>query len=291
VQALVVRDERLGGIGARAELVKVPLLIVTLASMLGPAYLSTRSVPGSVLAPLVVIAVTGSIGLSILDHVLDREVDRYSHPQRSIPSGRVSVVEAMVLVVALTVITLASASYLGARSLLAVLAVGTIFVLASSPLRKLFPTSLLTNIAGTVALLIPYLAVQPGMDAAIWLLLALNFIWDVGNDTLADLKDVDGDERSGEIVTLPIVLGRRRAIQLVEATVLAVVSLGFAVGHLADLGLLYHGALVGAAAVYMGSLRKLQRYDIEPFEAFHVSLGFKVIALSSIVLTQVLPGG
>lgn len=283
-------EARPGGLAIRAEMVKTPLVIVTLATMLGPAFLLTSSVPPKVVVHLVVIALSGSIALSVLDHILDRQIDRFSHPARAIPSGRVSMTEAWVITAGLTGVALVSAGYLGLPSLVAVVAVGTIFILAHSPLRRVFPTSLLTNIAGSVALLVPWFAVSTVMASPIWFLLALNFVWDVGNDTLADLKDVDGDERSGEIVTLPIVLGRRRALALVWATVVVAVALGIAVGSTAHLGPAYYAGVGLATAVYAVALRRLGREEIAVSTAFGASLAFKATVLASIVVARVLAG-
>ncbi len=160
-------------------------------------------------------------GNSINDYY-DRETDKRAHPERPIPSGRLTPHEAVYSGVAL--FTLAFISSL-LTTLWSFVIVATSLVIMLAYERWLKATGFAGNLVIgwlTGALFLFGGAAVEGLNLA-WILAALAFLATLGREIVKDIQDIDADRK--ERKTLPMTLGVRRAGIVAAASFVAAVAL------------------------------------------------------------------
>ncbi len=178
-----------------------------------------------------------------LNQIADVETDRINRPERPLPSGRMGVREAWALTAALLAGAVALAAACGSAYLACVvLTVPVTAAYSFAPLRtKRLPYVANATIATPRGLLLVLAgwAVGGGLwRPEAWIFGALAWIYVFGAATTKDFADAEGDRATG-CVTLPILLGPRRAAWFVAPFLVA--------PYLAFPALAAAGALPGGA--------------------------------------------
>ena len=162
-------------------------------------------------------------GYAINDYV-DRDVDRINDPDRPIPRGAVTPFGALVA----TVVSFGLAGFVAGVALPpaagVLVAIQLVALLAYTPWVKGsygLGNLLISALVGSAALL-GGIAVERVEPVVVMALLAFQMLF--GLEILKDLEDVAGDTAAG-LQTLPIALGRRRAIHLVLVVLFLTVPL------------------------------------------------------------------
>jgi len=225
--------------------VKIEHTLFSFPLLLSGAVLAEKAFPWRVLV-LILVAGTGArtaaLGLNrILDRTIDRENPRTS--SRELPSGQMSVVEAL-LVTGLGVAAYLAAAYVISPKCLFFSPIPLV-VFLFYPLLKRFTMWAHLGVGAALAMgpLGAWYAVRLDFDNAtpIVLLCAFTFFWVAGFDIIYATLDEDFDRRYG-LHSLPARLGRRRALS---------VSLVFHVAAFVLLLALYRIAMEGPVAALM----------------------------------------
>ncbi len=147
-----------------------------------------------------------------LNDVYDSEVDKQNHPQRPIPSGRMSKKSAKGLAIGLFILGAALASMVNPVCLLIALFNGLMLVLYETHLKRQgLPGNItISYLAASLFLFGGAATIELGMDAmARTLMLAmLAFLATLGREIVKDIEDLKGDF---DRVTLPRKIGVKRA--------------------------------------------------------------------------------
>ncbi|MCE7699767.1 MAG: UbiA family prenyltransferase, partial [Methanobacterium paludis] len=163
----------------------------------------------------------------ITNDYFDLDVDRINHPQRPIPSGRISVPEAMVLTGLFSTAGFITSGLLGPIALSFVVFIWTIAILYNWKLKE---RGLLGNmiVGFSVAgfFIFGGLTVNGLTNGLIWTFGALAFIFDLGEEIAGDAMDMAGDEKRSSR-TIARVHGKQYALNVSSFlfTLFAVVSL------------------------------------------------------------------
>jgi geranylgeranylglycerol-phosphate geranylgeranyltransferase len=132
----------------------------------------------------------------ISNDYFDLDVDRINHPQRPLPSGRISVRELIILTSLFSVAGFVTAAFLG---LLAVTFAVIIWIVAISYNWRYKETGLLGNMM--VALSVAWFFIFGGVtvggvtNGVVWTFAALAFLFDLGEEIASDAMDMEGDEK------------------------------------------------------------------------------------------------
>lgn len=198
--------------------------------------------PAAVAALVTALEVVG--GFAINDY-FDRDVDRINDPDRPIPRGAVTPRGALLvtglslgLAVVVTVVALPplAGGLVGAN---------VVALVAYTPLvkgRYGLGNLLVSALVGGAALLGGVAAGLTG-PVVVMALLAVQMLF--GLEVLKDLEDTAGDERAG-LQTLPVVVGERRAVQVVLVVLAATVPLSLVPYLRGTFGLSYLGVILVA---------------------------------------------
>jgi 4-hydroxybenzoate polyprenyltransferase len=154
-----------------------------------------------------------------LNQIADVETDRVNRPERPLPSGRMGMGEAWALTLLLLAAAIALATFCGAGYVACVLLTVPVTAAYSfPPLRtKRLPYLANATIATPRGLLLVLAgwAVGGGLwRTEAWILGGLAWVYVFGAATTKDFADAEGDRATG-CVTLPILLGPRRAARFV----------------------------------------------------------------------------
>ena len=193
----------------------------TLGNMLAEADVGTlllRTVP----LPLISLLV--SVGMYILNDLVDADLDRANRKKRPIPSGQVSKNQAWIFIFLTNGLALALAAITGSPfSMILVAPMFAIGIMYSAPRVSLMKRFVIKNASISVFyVLCALLGMTAGYGvsalddttvmAALNALMALGIMIFVGS-ILNDLGDIKGDRAEGRR-TIPIVLGGKRTIQV-----------------------------------------------------------------------------
>jgi geranylgeranylglycerol-phosphate geranylgeranyltransferase len=202
-----------------------------------------------VLLSMLVASLFTAAGNALNDY-FDREVDKVAHPERPIPSGRVTPSTAFAL----------SSLMFGAAFVLTLfvsLWSVTIFVIALVAMvgyeRYLKAVGFAGNLAIswlTAALFLFGGAAVDKMDLA-WILAALAFLATLGREIAKDVQDVEGDRASRR--TLPMRIGIKNAGIAASASLIAAVALSPAPYLLDLLSIWYVPVVLAADAIFIYS--------------------------------------
>ncbi len=183
-----------------------------------------------ILLSMAVAALFTAAGNSLNDYY-DRETDRVAHPQRPIPSGRVSAMAARSLSAMMFGAAFVLSLFVGLFSILIVISAILIMVWYEKSLKA---KGLSGNLAIgwlTGALFLFGGVAVDGLELA-WILAALALLATVGREIVKDIEDIEGDK--GSRVTLPMEIGKRNAGVAASVSFVAAVALS-PVPYLLDL--------------------------------------------------------
>ena len=150
----------------------------------------------------------------ILNDVFDLEVDRVNAPERSIPSGSVSVREAIGLSVPVTLGGLAAALAMGTSTLVFGVFIWVIGFLYNWKFKRSgLPGNLLVATSVGSCFILGGLAVgQPG-NRLVWFLALGAFLIDLAEEIAGDAMDMEGDKLLGSR-SLALQFGRTAALRV-----------------------------------------------------------------------------
>ena len=201
-------------------------------------------------AAIATVLATG--GGNAINDYFDREIDAINRPDRPIPRGAVSPRGALLFSILLFVVAV------GLTLLLPLLAIAIALV---NLVALVAYTELFKGLPGVGNALVAYLtgstflyggaAVEGNLEPVL-ALFALAASATKAREIVKDIEDIAGDREEG-LRTLPIVLGRRRALVVAAAFVVAAVVASPAPYLLGTFGLPYLVVLAPALAVMLGA--------------------------------------
>ena len=200
----------------------------------------------------VVATVLATGGGNAINDYFDREIDAINRPDRPIPRGAVSPREAFLLSGLLFAVAV------GLTLLLPLFAVAIALI---NLVALVAYTELFKGLPGVGNALVAYLtgstflyggAAVEGNLSPVVVLFALAASATMAREVVKDVEDAAGDREEG-LRTLPIVLGRRRALAVAAAFVVAAVVASPAPYLLGTFGLPYLVVLAPALAVMLGA--------------------------------------
>ena len=125
----------------------------------------------------------------------DQDVDRINHPQRPLPSGRISLVEVKILTGIFSAIGFITAALLGPIALILALFLWIIAILYNWKLKE---SGLLGNMMVGLSVagffIFGGLTVDGLTNGLIWTFGTLAFLFDIGEEIAGDAMDMEGDE-------------------------------------------------------------------------------------------------
>ncbi len=156
-------------------------------------------------------------GGNIINDVFDVNVDKISHPKRPLPSGEMSIYQAVFLYLVFSSIGILLAEKINALTfVVAILAVIALFFysccIKKIPLVGNFLVGVMTGLAfiyGGLAVYKIYYTLFPALFA-----LLANF----AREILKDIEDIEGDKSAG-VITYPILYGADSAVLMAKAAV------------------------------------------------------------------------
>ena len=265
------------------------LLWPTLAAL----WLAARGFPGWHLLAVFTLGTVlmRSAGCTVND-VADRDFDRHVKrtAERPITSGRISVKEALLVGLVLTLVSFALVLTTNLPTI--AWSFGALGVTVLYPFTKRFfamPQAVL-GVAFSFGIPMAYTATQGTVPAEAWWLVMGNLAWVLAYDTEYAMVDRDDDLRLG-MRTSAITLGRFDVLGVALFYAICIVSWS-QVGRLAGMGVVFWGAMAMAAAQsvwHVWMIRTRRRDDC--FTAFRMNhwLGFVVFVgvLGNDILTRI----
>ena len=173
----------------------------------------------------VLAALLTAFGIYSLNDIFDLEIDRINYPMRPIPSGRVTKREVGVLSTILFILGLSLAYSVNIYVFLWDLLFAILGLIYSTPPIRLRKTILSNFVIGAgcfstvmcgASVSIP--TARAGFAAGV----LLTFVTSIG--ALKDISDIEGDSAAG-IKTLPILIGKRKTIQIATGGVFVLMAL------------------------------------------------------------------
>jgi len=212
--------------------------------------------------PIVSITIT-TTGLYVLNDVFDIEIDRISHPERALPQGRVSVPQALITAILLLAIGPVIAIWVSLTSGLLVGMIALCGIAYSVPPIRLRRFPVVPNGVIGFMVVLSFLA-----GASFWgritgklafggLLLWALFLF---HSPEKDLDQEEGDAVGG-VKTLPVILGRQRAIKITSAMGLSAFVFPILFVLLFDLHLILVAAMV---LLFLAEAYELRRFSLAP---------------------------
>ena len=214
-------------------------MLVFLAVLLGSALCGKVDLRAFLVAASAALVLAGG---NALNDAYDAAADAVSHPHRPIPSGRLSAQAALAGGAAMMLAGIALAAVVGKMHVTVAAAAAVALWLYSEWLSA---TPLLGNalIAALSGLAVIYGALACGFcRRAVWAALLAAAV-SLPREIFKDIQDVDGDAAAGRR-TLPVVLGRSRALRIAAATAFAAMAVIVAPYLLGVYGEFYGGAAV-----------------------------------------------
>ncbi len=242
------------------RLVRGPNLLIAVAGVVAGGWIALGRLA---LPKLLVFAAISGIGLgaagTVANDLHDAEADRVNHPDgaRPIAAGRVKRESGHLVVWLGLLVGLGAAALVSGTQLLVGLAVLTLMFTYSPGLKRAgVPGNLAVAAVAGLPPLYGALAVgQPGAGLVPWALAA----WiHLGREVVKDLQDEAGDRQLGRR-TLPIRLGRSRAVRVAWWLCVGFIPLAFLLPSLAGYAGLYYPVAAIAALVVLFAAHGLRR--------------------------------
>ncbi|OPY30051.1 MAG: Digeranylgeranylglyceryl phosphate synthase [Methanocella sp. PtaU1.Bin125] len=199
--------------------------------------------------------------LMITNDYFDIEVDRVNHPERPLPSGRVSGAEALGLAALFTLCGLAAAAVLGLPTFLIAAFLWVIGILYNWKLKESgLPGNLIVATSVGMTFVTGGISVGQLSNGLVWLFGALAFFFDLAEELANGAMDVEGDKlRSAR--SLAIVRGKRFALGVSGLFYAVFIALTFVPYALGWLGLAYLALVVVTDLVVAYFVYRLLKSD------------------------------
>jgi geranylgeranylglycerol-phosphate geranylgeranyltransferase len=141
-----------------------------------------------------IFAISGSA--LVLNDYFDFEVDKINAPQRPLPSGAVSRVEALGLTVLATIIGLASAFALGLNALLISVFLWIIGFLYNWRFKQSgLPGNLMVSTSVALSFIFGAATMNEPWNKIVWVFSLMAFLLDLGEEIAGDAMDMEGDKK------------------------------------------------------------------------------------------------
>jgi 4-hydroxybenzoate polyprenyltransferase len=264
----------------RANWAWTPLLII-------PGWLAASDPPGAVgLIAIMATAALSRAGANVINEIVDSEKDRVTAPELPIPSGVVSLGQAVLTAAAIAAAmmvtsAIASVTLLAYIGCLAALFAGAVLTVAYSLVKPYWLLAL--SAAAGVYVCLPlagWLAAGAGSLMPIALVLLFQFVYGIAGNVQAALRDIDLDGDVGN-QSVAVHLGARRSLRLgAAAEVLAhltIVAIGFSVGRPA--------LAISLVAVSLGFVLSAYAAALEDF-ALTTSRSERAVASRRLILSR-----
>ncbi len=242
------------------RLVRGPNLLIAVAGVVAGGWIALGRLA---LPKLLVFAAVSGIGLgaagNVANDLQDAEADRVNHPDgaRPIAAGRISRDTAHILVWLGIMVGLGGAALIsGTQLLMGLAALALMFTYSPGLKRAGVPGNL--AVAAVAGLPPFYGALAVGRPAAGLVPWALAAWIHLGRELVKDLEDEAGDRRLGRR-TLPIRLGRSRAVRVAWWICVAFIPWAFLLPSLAGYAGLYYPVAAIAAFVVLYAAHGLRR--------------------------------
>jgi geranylgeranylglycerol-phosphate geranylgeranyltransferase len=234
--------------------------------VMGPDIADTDMLSPILLGMLVPFFVTA--GGNSLNDYMDHLVDIDAHPERPLPSGRISNIQVILLsmacfviglVLAATIVTMTDIGLLPV--LIAVLAVTLLFCYEVAFKYRGLPGNLVVAVLSALTFVFGASVVaEPDHEAwaVILILFTLAFFASAGREVTKDIQDIDADR--GSRVTLPMTAGIGLATGVALIFIVAAVAMSpFPYWPVEGMGLPYLAVIIIADVVFLYSLPLLKK--------------------------------
>jgi len=191
--------------------------MVGLAVLIG--YLISLDTPTSIVANDMIYGfLTGflvSSSIMVFNDIIDLPIDRINRPNRPLPSGKIKVIEALVMGIMLGIFGIIFSYLTGMGTLFLALGFWIIGILYNLYFKG---TPLIGNMIVSLSIAIPFIygALMTGdniSDLNTYILAVTAFTINTYREIIKDIADEEGDRGKG-LSTLPIILGRKRAFYI-----------------------------------------------------------------------------
>jgi geranylgeranylglycerol-phosphate geranylgeranyltransferase len=200
----------------------------------------------------------------ITNDYFDLEVDKVNHPQRPLPSGRISLTELLILTCLFSVAGFLTAALLGPLALTFAVFIWIVAILYNWRYKE---TGLLGNIM--VGLSVAWFFIFGGVavgeltNGLVWTFGVLAFIFDLGEEIAADAMDMEGDQKRSAR-TIALLHGKNYALYASSFLFILFVVVSFLPFIMGWLGIIYLVIFVpmDIAALYL-CLKLLKSQTVE----------------------------
>ena len=177
--------------------------------------------------------------LMITNDYFDIEVDRVNHPERPLPSDRISRAEAIALAALFTLAGLACAAALGLPTLLIAAFMSVDGILYNWKLKESgLPGNVMVALPVALTFVAGGVSVGQWSSGLAWLFGALAFVFDLAEEIANGAMDAEGDRLRGSR-SIAIVRGKKFALGISCLLYLVFIALSFLPYVLGWLGLVY----------------------------------------------------
>lgn len=224
---------------------------------------------------------------NIMNDLVDLESDVINHPERGLPSQRVSIQKAHIFLLLCLILSLMALATLSpihwiVYGFSALLLVAYNWILERTPLFGNLAVSLLVGLA------IVFGALQVGLSSIVLVAGGFAFFTTLAREIVKDVADMEGDRRSG-FKTLPLSIGSGRSLLIVNTILIGIVATSILPFLLLEFGGLY---LLVVICTNIFLLLSVQSQESELFSAERVSTTLKwamVTGMFALVLAESVP--
>lgn len=159
----------------------------------------------------------------ILNDVFDYEVDKINAPQRALPSGIITLKEAVRFTALVSLIGLISAAFLGIPVLIVSILFWIIGILYNWRYKESgLPGNLMVSASVAITFIIGAMSVNDPWNRTVWIFSAFTFFIDFGEEIAGDAMDMEGDKQRGS-KSLAILKGKEFALRVTAASWMLVI--------------------------------------------------------------------
>ncbi|HEY4673915.1 MAG TPA: UbiA family prenyltransferase [Nitrososphaerales archaeon] len=200
----------------------------------------------------------------VINDVYDIEIDRINSPNRPIPSGTMSLMQANMFAAVLLLIGFASASLISLTNI-AVAALFGLIAWGYSYWGK--KRGLSGNMMVAASMAVPYVfggvAIGKGSDVMLWSLALTSFLAGTGREVVKTISDVDGD-KARDVRSIAITKGEKMASRIGALFFLAAVSTSLLPLILGITGIVYAVLVLVTDAFFIYiSAKIIRNYSVE----------------------------
>lgn len=190
--------------------------------------------------------------MMITNDYFDIDVDRVNHPERPLPSGRISTAEVIILTIAFTLGGLASAFALGVPTLMIAVLLWVDGILYNWKFKESgLPGNVMVALPVATTFVAGGVSVGQLSNGLVWAFGAFAFVFDLAEEIANGAMDVEGDRLRGSR-SLAIMKGKKFALGVAGLLYAVCIALSFVPYLLGWLGLTYLVLIIltGMAVAY-----------------------------------------